>query len=76
MVSLLLFLVGIKRYRKQRPPGSPFTTLAQVFVAAALKWHVNEILNCESVYYGDEKGGAMVEGQPQALVLSRTNQLR
>ncbi|BFG20439.1 hypothetical protein CerSpe_067140 [Prunus speciosa] len=76
MVSLLLFLVGIKRYRKQRPPGSPFTTLAQVFVAAARKWHVNETLNCESVYYGDENGGAMVEGQPQALVLSRTSQLR
>ncbi|CAB4268478.1 unnamed protein product [Prunus armeniaca] len=76
MVSLLLFLVGIKRYRKKRPPGSPFTTLAQVFVAAARKWHVNETLNCESVYYEDEKGGATVEGQPQALVLSRTDQLR
>ncbi|BBG96539.1 hypothetical protein Prudu_005376 [Prunus dulcis] len=57
-------LVGIKRYRKQRPPGSPFTTLAQVFVAAARKSHVNGTLNCEGVNYGDEKGGG-VEGQPQ-----------
>ncbi|KAI5342210.1 hypothetical protein L3X38_010085 [Prunus dulcis] len=45
-------LVGIKRYRKQRPPGSPFTTLAQVFVAAARKSHVNGTLNCEGVNYG------------------------
>ncbi|KAL0007152.1 hypothetical protein SO802_008654 [Lithocarpus litseifolius] len=35
-VSLAIFLLGIKRYRKQGPIGSPFTKVVQVFVAAAL----------------------------------------
>ncbi|KAM1229571.1 hypothetical protein ACFX13_040597 [Malus domestica] len=76
VLSLVSFLVGTKRYRKQRPPGSPFTTVAQVLVAAARKWHVIETLNCEGVYYGDEKGEAMLQRQSQPLVLARTNQLR
>ncbi|MBA0725985.1 hypothetical protein Golax_001843, partial [Gossypium laxum] len=39
-VALALFLIGMKRYRKQRPTGSPFTRVAQVFVAAARKWRL------------------------------------
>ncbi|KAH9658651.1 protein NRT1/ PTR FAMILY 5.4 [Citrus sinensis] len=37
-LALAIFLIGIKRYRKQAPVGSPFTTVAQVFVAAARKF--------------------------------------
>ncbi|RDX81876.1 Protein NRT1/ PTR FAMILY 5.4, partial [Mucuna pruriens] len=39
-MALALFLLGIKRYRRERPSGSPFTRLAQVFVAASRKWRV------------------------------------
>ncbi|CAN6567130.1 unnamed protein product [Malus baccata var. baccata] len=76
VVSLVSFLVGTKRYRKQRRPGSPLTTVAQVLVAAARKCHVTKTLNCESVYYGDDKGEALLQGQSQPQVLARTNQLR
>ncbi|KAK7837727.1 protein nrt1/ ptr family 5.4, partial [Quercus suber] len=41
-VSLTMFLIGIKRYRKQGPLGSPLTTVAKVLVAAARKWRVAE----------------------------------
>ncbi|KAB2594805.1 protein NRT1/ PTR FAMILY 5.4-like [Pyrus ussuriensis x Pyrus communis] len=74
VVSLVSFLVGTKRYREQMPPGSPFTMVVQVLVAAARKWHVNKALNCECVYYGDDK--ALLQGQSQPLVVARTNQLR
>ncbi|KAB2594803.1 protein NRT1/ PTR FAMILY 5.4-like [Pyrus ussuriensis x Pyrus communis] len=76
VLSLVSFLVGTKRYRKQRPPGSPFTTVAQVIVAAARKCHIIETLNCEGVYHGDEKGETMLQSRSQPLVLARTNQLR
>ncbi|KAM1469121.1 hypothetical protein ACFX14_039849 [Malus domestica] len=75
VVSLVSFLLGTKRYRKQMPPGSPFTMVVQVLVAAARKWHVNKALNSECVYYGDE-GEALLQGQSQPLVVARANQLR
>ncbi|KAE9620887.1 putative proton-dependent oligopeptide transporter family, major facilitator superfamily [Lupinus albus] len=37
---MAVFLLGIKKYKKEGPSGSPFTRLAQVFVAAARKWRV------------------------------------
>ncbi|KAB2627405.1 protein NRT1/ PTR FAMILY 5.4-like [Pyrus ussuriensis x Pyrus communis] len=37
VVALALFLFGYKKCRTQGPLGSPFTTVAQVFVAAARK---------------------------------------
>ncbi|CAL0328765.1 unnamed protein product [Lupinus luteus] len=40
-IAMALFLLGIKRYKKEGPSGSPFTRLAQVFVAAARKWRVS-----------------------------------
>ncbi|KAK8998994.1 hypothetical protein V6N11_070173 [Hibiscus sabdariffa] len=41
VAALAVFLAVIKRYRKQGPTGSPFTMLAQVFVAAAKKRRVS-----------------------------------
>ncbi|KAG2671858.1 hypothetical protein I3760_13G013200 [Carya illinoinensis] len=41
-LSLLVFLLGLKRYRKQGPLGSPFTTVAQVLMAGACKWRVEQ----------------------------------
>ncbi|PON33948.1 Proton-dependent oligopeptide transporter family, partial [Parasponia andersonii] len=52
--SLLLFLLGIKKYRRQSPVGSPITVVAQVFVAAARKWHVDGMRNSLGLYQGNE----------------------
>jgi peptide/histidine transporter 3/4 len=75
-VALAIFLLGMKKYRKEGPPGSPFTTVAQVFVAAARKWRVDETRSGGDVYYGDHKSGALPHGQPNARILGRTNQFR
>ncbi|KAJ4822763.1 hypothetical protein Tsubulata_004155, partial [Turnera subulata] len=37
-VSIVVFLVGSPFYRHKIPAGSPFTRMAQVFVAAVRKW--------------------------------------
>ncbi|KAE8038395.1 hypothetical protein FH972_010914 [Carpinus fangiana] len=76
-VSLAIFLLGIKRYRKQGPLGSPLTTVVQVLVAAARKWRVNETRDGCGVYHGDdEKDGSNRAGQSKARTMARTNQLR
>ena len=72
-VALITFLLGIKRYRKQGPIGSPLTTVAQVLVAAVRKWRVKQKFDNCSVYQGD---GLLVPGQPKAQTLAHTNQLR
>ncbi|KAK9912820.1 hypothetical protein M0R45_036660 [Rubus argutus] len=73
--GLLLFLLGIKRYRKEGPLGSTFTTVAQVFVAAARKWRLNEKLHCD-VLYKDGRSGDHIGVQPKHKTLARTKQLR
>ncbi|KAJ7982344.1 protein NRT1/ PTR FAMILY 5.4-like [Quillaja saponaria] len=66
-VSLVLFLLGINKYRKESPPGSPFTKLAQVFVAAARKWRVSATRYDPPIFwYGDEWDGTQLERQPRA----------
>lgn len=72
-VSLTMFLIGIKRYRKQGPLGSPLTTVAQVLVAAARKWRVAEKCGSYSVYHADVLHAV---GQPMTRTLTHTNQLR
>ncbi|KAM5551702.1 protein NRT1/ PTR FAMILY 5.4-like [Rosa sericea] len=74
-VGLLLFLLGIKRYRKEGPLGSAFTTVAQVFVAAARKWRVDETLHSD-IFYEDERSGSHMGVQPKQKTLARTNQFR
>ncbi|XP_010095972.2 protein NRT1/ PTR FAMILY 5.4 [Morus notabilis] len=74
-VALGVFVLGIRRYRTQFPLGSPFTAVAQVFVAAARKWKLNEARdgNNWGLYYGN----AQFEGQPNKLrTLARTHQFR
>ncbi|MFQ6646510.1 hypothetical protein Gotur_018965 [Gossypium turneri] len=63
-VALAVFLIGIRKYRKQRPTGSPFTSVAQVFVAAAKKWRVSETHGGRGICYEDDRrGGSHVKGQ-------------
>ncbi|XP_028770022.1 protein NRT1/ PTR FAMILY 5.4-like [Neltuma alba] len=52
-VAFAVFLCGMNKYRRQVPFGSPFTSLAQVVVAAARKWRVDETLHGRGVCYGD-----------------------
>ncbi|KAM4082152.1 hypothetical protein ACJW30_11G148900 [Castanea mollissima] len=72
-VALITFLLGIKRYRKQGPLGSPLTTVAQVLVAAVRKWRMKQKFDNCSVYHGD---GLLAPGQPKTQTLAHTNQLR
>ncbi|XVE52294.1 hypothetical protein DITRI_Ditri02bG0111100 [Diplodiscus trichospermus] len=75
-VALALFLIGIKRYRKQRPTGSPFTTVAQVLVAAAKKWRLSETHGGRGICYEDDRGGSHVQSQTRNRNLVRTKQFR
>ncbi|KAE9617186.1 hypothetical protein Lal_00034973 [Lupinus albus] len=50
-LALVVFLLGFKKYRKEGPSGSPFTRLAQVFVAAARKWRVKDTHNNNNYCY-------------------------
>ncbi|KAJ6713965.1 PROTEIN NRT1/ PTR FAMILY 5.4 [Salix viminalis] len=73
-VALFIFLTGIKRYRKQAPVGSPFTMVAQVFVAATRKRRVVRTRQGCCICY--ETGGTDIESQPRKRTLSATNQFR
>ncbi|KAJ6326046.1 hypothetical protein OIU78_013190 [Salix suchowensis] len=74
-VALFIFLAGIKRYRKQAPVKSPFTMVAQVFVAAMRKRRVIETQQGLGICY--DAGGTDVEGQPgNSRTLAATNQYR
>ncbi|XVF41111.1 hypothetical protein PTKIN_Ptkin01aG0254200 [Pterospermum kingtungense] len=76
-VALALFLIGIRRYRKQSPTGSPFTKVAQVFVAAAKKWRVSETHGGRGICYEDDDvGGSHVPRQTRGHNLVRTKQFR
>ncbi|OMO87185.1 Proton-dependent oligopeptide transporter family [Corchorus olitorius] len=75
-VALAIFLIGIKKYRKQRPTGSPFTTMAQVFVAAVKKWRVSETHGGRGICYEDDRGGDHIQGQTRGSNLIRTKQFR
>ncbi|KAE8702180.1 hypothetical protein F3Y22_tig00110499pilonHSYRG00059 [Hibiscus syriacus] len=75
-VVLAVFLIGIKRYRKQRPTGSPFTTMAQVLVAAVKKWRVSETHGGGGICYEDDRvSGSNTNGQTRSHNLARTEQL-
>ncbi|KAL9370070.1 hypothetical protein Peur_041269 [Populus x canadensis] len=73
-VALFIFLIGIKRYRKQAPVGSPFTMVAQVFVAATRKRRVVQTRQEWGICY--EGGGTDIEGQTRKRTLAATNQFR
>ena len=76
-VSLAIFLLGIKRYWKQGPIGSPFTKMVQLFVAAARKWRLNDKHNVLGVFNGENITKVYVKAQPAlAQTLAHTKQFR
>ncbi|KAI4372830.1 hypothetical protein MLD38_011014 [Melastoma candidum] len=48
-----LFLIGARRYRREGPPGSPFTRIVQVVVSAVRKRRLREALDSRGIYYED-----------------------
>lgn len=69
--------LGIKRYKKQGPIGSPFTKVVQVFVAAARKWRVYDTHGVLGVCFGEKLNDVQVEAQPTvAQNLAHTKQFR
>ncbi|KAI9115343.1 hypothetical protein K1719_013662 [Acacia pycnantha] len=76
-VAFGIFLIGIKKYKKQGPLlGSPFTMVAQVLVAAIRKWHVNEAHNGKGIYYGNKSMHDSMVLETQTRVLVRTKHFR
>ncbi|KAJ9128848.1 hypothetical protein P3X46_034416 [Hevea brasiliensis] len=77
--ALVIFLVGIKRYRKEAPVGSPYTAVMQVLIAAARKRQVDGTGQGWGICYENyDKDGADLEvhGQPRLRTLARTKQFR
>ncbi|KMT17105.1 hypothetical protein BVRB_2g041590 [Beta vulgaris subsp. vulgaris] len=66
--ALTIFIIGTPTYRKERLVGSPFTSVAQVVVAATRKRHMTA--NQRLCYDDDVVGGL------EARKLAHTNQFR
>ncbi|KAF5469830.1 hypothetical protein F2P56_010389 [Juglans regia] len=79
-VALVIFMLGINRYRKELGPvGSPFTRVVQVFVAATRKWRLKRT-SCDGwdhVFY-NQTCGTHLDGDQQynTRIIARTNQFR
>ncbi|XP_056687743.1 protein NRT1/ PTR FAMILY 5.4 isoform X2 [Spinacia oleracea] len=56
-LALAVFVVGSSTYRKERPVGSPFTSVAQVIVAAIRKRHIIETTTGRGLCYDDHDLG-------------------
>lgn len=55
LVALILFLSGMKFYRRIKPKGSPFTSIARVIVAAVRKRRVSSTVHQQYNYDTDDK---------------------
>ncbi|XP_047150718.1 protein NRT1/ PTR FAMILY 5.4 isoform X2 [Vigna umbellata] len=77
-LALAVFLLGIKRYRKEGPAGSPFTRLAQVFVAASRKWRVLSTHGLHNFCYEEKEQDEPhhLHAQPKIHTLLHTPQYR
>ncbi|MED6208665.1 hypothetical protein PIB30_047386 [Stylosanthes scabra] len=56
IVATAVFLLGMKRYTKESPTGSSFSTIGQVLVASCLKWNLKQSPRhaISLYYYGDD----------------------
>ncbi|KAF3496216.1 hypothetical protein DY000_02056170 [Brassica cretica] len=74
-IAVLIFLIGIPRYQKQVPVGSPLTRVAQVIVAASKKWRLSTTRHHYGICY--EEGTEEDKSEStNAHLLARTNQFR
>ncbi|XP_028770026.1 protein NRT1/ PTR FAMILY 5.4-like [Neltuma alba] len=74
-VGFGIFLLGIRNYKKQGPLGSPFTSMAQVVVAAVRKWRVDETRDGRGICYGDKSNGGILT-EPQSMTFDHTKHFR
>ncbi|KAK4476654.1 hypothetical protein RD792_015814 [Penstemon davidsonii] len=74
-LALIVFLIGIRTYRRQAPVGSPFTRVAQVAVAAVRKRRLVIETSTHGIYYEEEDNH---DGATLRLhhTLARTTQFR
>ncbi|KAE8734979.1 Protein NRT1/ PTR FAMILY 5.2 [Hibiscus syriacus] len=76
IISVLIFAAGTPFYRHQVPSGSPFTRMASVIVATAMKWRVplpsdpKELYELELEEYAS-KGKFMIESTSSLRFLNK-----
>ncbi|XP_028770009.1 protein NRT1/ PTR FAMILY 5.4-like [Neltuma alba] len=76
-LALGLFLLGIRRYKKDGPTGSPFTGMAQVLVASIRKWSVGTAREPHIYWLGEEENnGSHLQSCPKSQSLVHTDQFR
>ncbi|XP_050877847.1 protein NRT1/ PTR FAMILY 5.4 [Lathyrus oleraceus] len=76
-VALSIFLLGMKRYTKERPTGSPITSIARVFVAASRKWRVKNTPGRDNYCYGDDHDSLHTSQSSTAIqTLAHTDQFK
>lgn len=75
-ISIAIFLIGIPKYRKQVPVGSPLTRIAQVIVAALKKWRLSSTRNHYGIYYDEEDHKSESTNATKIYLLARTNQFK
>ncbi|XP_058782583.1 protein NRT1/ PTR FAMILY 5.4-like [Vicia villosa] len=76
-IALVVFLLGIERYIKESPKGSPLTSIVRVFVAAFRKWRVKDTRGPDSYWYGyDHASFNHSQSPPISRTLEHTEQYR
>ncbi|KAK2974130.1 hypothetical protein RJ640_025479 [Escallonia rubra] len=75
-VALAVFFIGRRTYRQEAPIGSPFTRVAQVFVAAARKWRLSAGADDHLDVCYDDNGTIDTEDQARVRTLARTDHFR
>ncbi|CAE6076251.1 unnamed protein product [Arabidopsis arenosa] len=77
VIAIVIFLIGIPKYRKQVPVGSPLTRVAQVIVAALKKWRLSSTRHHYGLCYEEEdEHKSESTNSNQIYLLARTNQFR
>lgn len=64
VVAVILFLLGSRIYRKLPPQGSPFTSIARVFVAAFRNMKVVKPTHGEDCYLHESEDAKLTSGAP------------
>ncbi|EOA25405.1 hypothetical protein CARUB_v10018737mg, partial [Capsella rubella] len=76
-IGITIFLIGIPKYRKQVPVGSPLTRIAQVIVAALKKWRLSSTRHPYGLCHDEEDHKSESTNATKIVyLLARTSQFR
>ncbi|XVE59136.1 hypothetical protein DITRI_Ditri05aG0021500 [Diplodiscus trichospermus] len=64
-LGLLIFFLGNRFYRQDKPQGSPYKSLARVVVAALRKRNVLLSSDCKDYYHGSDGSNKMAAATPK-----------